>query len=488
MSKEGPVKIKFYCGENIPLELHKVRIVQKLNLVPIERRLEALYEGGFNTFRLSTRDVFLDMLTDSGTNAMSDMQLSAMMHADDAYAGSQSFFRLHTAVKEVLKKEYLLPVHQGRAAENILAKAYIKKKGDLIPMNYHFTTALAHITQYGGRIVELLYDEAYNIQSSHPFKGNLNVEKLEEVIKETGVENIPFIRMEASTNLIGGQPFSIANMRAVRAIADKYGIRIVLDASLLGENAYLVIQREPEFRDASMAEVIGIMTGLSDIVYFSARKLSSSRGGGICTSDLKIYRELESLVPLFEGFLTYGGISVREIESMAVGLYETLDETMISQSPDFIAYLVNTLMANGVPMVTPPGVLGAHVNAMQVCSHIPQTQYPAGSLAAAFFLVSGVRGMERGSISNQRDEEGNETYADMELLRLAVPRRVFTLSQIKYVADRMIWLNENRHLIGGLRFIYEPAVLRFFMGGLEPVSDWPQKLIAKFKEDFGDSL
>ena len=488
MSRENIAKIKFYNGENIPLELHKARVVQKLNLVPIERRLEALQEGGFNTFRLSTKDVFLDMLTDSGTNAMSDMQLSAMMRADDAYAGSQSFSRLQAAVKDVLKKEYLLPVHQGRAAENVLSIAYIKKKGDLIPMNYHFTTALAHITQYGGRIVELLYDEAYNISSTHPFKGNLNVEKLDEVIRETGVENIPFIRMEASTNLIGGQPFSIANMRAVRAVADTYGLRIVLDASLLGENAYLVIQREPEFENATMAEVIEIMTGLADIVYFSARKLSSSRGGGICTNELKIYRELESFVPLFEGFLTYGGISVREIESMAVGLYETLDETMISQSPNFIAYLVNSLTNSGVPMVTPPGVLGAHVNAMEVCRHIPQTQYPAGALAAAFFLISGVRGMERGSISNQRDEEGNETYADMELLRLAVPRRVFTLSQIKYVADRMTWLYENRHLIGGLRFVYEPPVLRFFMGGLEPVSDWTQKLIARFKSDFGDSL
>jgi tryptophanase len=484
MSKQ----IKFYSGENIPLELHKVRVVQKLFLVPIERRLEALHEGGFNTFRLSTKDVFLDMLTDSGTNAMSDMQQAAMQHADDAYAGSQSFARLHTAVQDVLKKKYLLPVHQGRAAENILAKAYIRKKGDLIPMNYHFTTALAHITQYGGRIVELLYDEAYNICSSHPFKGNLNVEKLEETIRETGVENIPFIRMEASTNLIGGQPFSIANMRAVRAVADKYGLRIVLDASLLGENAYLVIRREPEFAGASMAEVISIMTGLADIVYFSARKLSSSRGGGICTSDDTVYHELEALVPLFEGFLTYGGISVREIEAMAVGLYETLDETMISQSPEFIAFLVEGLTKKGVPMVTPPGVLGAHVDAMQVCKHIPQTQYPAGALASAFFLISGVRGMERGSISNQRDENGNETYADMELLRLAVPRRVFTLSQIKYVEDRMKWLYDNRLLIGGLKFVYEPPVLRFFMGGLEPVSDWPQKLIAKFREDFGDSL
>jgi tryptophanase len=488
MSKESPVKVKFYNGEDIPLELHKVRVVQKLNLVPVERRLEALHEGGFNTFRLTTKDVFLDMLTDSGTNAMSDMQVSAMMHADDAYAGSQSFFRLQKAVEDVLKKKYFLPVHQGRAAENILAKAYVRKKGDLIPMNYHFTTALAHITQYGGHIVELLYDEAYNISSSHPFKGNMNVERLEEVIRETGVEHIPFIRMEASTNLIGGQPFSIANLREVRRIADKYGLRIVLDASLLGENAYLILQREPEFAEASMGEVLEMMTGLCDIVYFSARKLSSSRGGGICTNELKIYRELEALIPLFEGFLTYGGISVREIESMAVGLYETLDESMISQSPQFIAYLVNTLTAQGVPMVTPPGVLGAHVDAMRVCAHIPQTQYPAGALAAAFFLVSGVRGMERGSISNQRDEDGNETFADMELLRLAVPRRVFTLSQIKYVADRMVWLYKNRELIGGLKFVYEPPVLRFFMGGLEPVSDWPERLIARFREDFGDSL
>jgi tryptophanase len=482
------VKIKFYGGEDIPLELHKVRIVQKLNLVPVERRLEALREGGFNTFRLTTKDVFLDMLTDSGTNAMSDMQLSAMMLADDAYAGSQSFVRLQKAVEDVLRKKFLLPVHQGRAAENILAKAYIKNKGDLIPMNYHFTTALAHITQYGGRIAELLYDEAYNIASSHPFKGNMNVEKLDELIRSVGPENIPFIRMEASTNLIGGQPFSIANMRAVRAAADRYGLRIVLDASLLGENAYLILQREEEFAEATMGDVIAEMTRMADIVYFSARKLSSSRGGGICTDDPKVYRELEALVPLFEGFLTYGGISVREIESMAVGLYETLDETMICQSPSFIAYLVDALTAKGVPMVTPPGVLGAHADAMQICSHIPQSQYPAGALAAAFYLISGVRGMERGSISCQRDEQGNETYADMELLRLAVPRRVFTLSQIKYVEDRLVWLYEHRRLIGGLRFVYEPPVLRFFMGGLEPVSDWPLKLMEQFRKDFGDSL
>ena len=484
---ENSSKIKFYSGESIPLELHKVRVVQKLHLVPIERRLEALYEAGFNTFRLDTKDVFLDMLTDSGTNALSDRQMGAMMIADDAYAGSQSFVRYQKAVEEVLGKKYLLPAHQGRAAENIISNAYIRK-GSIVPMNYHFTTAMAHITQYGGKIEELLYDEAYVINSKHPFKGNMNLEKLEKCINKHGAANIPYIRMEASTNLIGGQPFSMENFRGVRAIADKYKIRLVLDASLLGENAWLIKQREEEFKNSSMAEIILAMTDLADLVYFSARKLSSSRGGGICTNDYAIMKELEPLVPLFEGFLTYGGMSVREIEAIAIGLYETLDEGMICQSPQFIEYLVNAFEKKGIPVVTPPGVLGAHVNAMEICSHIPQKEYPAGALAAAFFLISGVRGMERGSVSNQRDEYGNETYADMELLRLAVPRRVFTLSQIKYVEDRMTWLYENRNLIGGLKFVYEPPVLRFFMGGLEPINDWPQRLMAKFREDFGDSL
>jgi tryptophanase len=208
----------------------------------------------------------------------------------------------------------------------------------------------------------------------------------------------------------------------------------------------------------------------------------------MCTDKLEIFRELEALVPLYEGFLTYGGISVREIEAMAVGLYETLDETMICQSPAFIKYLVEELHKKNIPVIRPAGVLGVHVDAMQFCDHIPQTEYPAGCLAAAFYLISGVRGMERGSISNQRDEDGNETYANMELLRLAVPRRVFTLSQIKYVEDRMNWLWENRRMIGGLKFIYEPPVLRFFMGKLVPTSDWAEKLVAKFKEDFGESL
>ena len=479
--------IKFYKTESIPLELHKVRIVQKLHLVPIERRLTALYEGGFNTFQLNTKDVFLDMLTDSGTNAMSDNQLAAMMQADDAYAGSQSFTRLQRAVEDVLGKKLFLPAHQGRAAENIISNAFVRK-GNVIPMNYHFTTALAHITQYGGRIAELLCDDALEIKSDNPFKGNIDIDKLVACIEKNGKENIPFIRMEASTNLIGGQPFSIANMMDVRRVADKYGIMLVLDASLLGENAYLVQQREREWQENTMADIMKMMTNLADLVYFSARKLSSSRGGGICTNRRDLYLKMEALVPLFEGFLTYGGMSVREIEAMAVGLYETLDETMISQSPNFIKYLANELDSFGVPVVLPAGVLGVHVDAMQMCAHVPQNEYRAGALASAFYLISGIRGMERGSVSNQRDEDGNETWADMELLRLAVPRRVFTLSQIKYVADRMRWLYDNREMIGGLQFTYEPPVLRFFMGKLAPTSDWPEKLMAKFRRDFQGSL
>ncbi len=480
-------EIKFWTGEDLPLELHKVRVVQKLHLVPVERRLEAMAAGGFNTFKLSTHDVFLDMLTDSGTNAMSDRQVAAMFHADDAYAGSQSFDRLHAAVREVLGKELYLPVHQGRAAENILCRTFITP-GDVIPMNYHFTTMYAHVEERGGRIEELLADDALDIRSENPFKGNMDVAKLEECIARHGTERIPFIRMEASTNLIGGQPFSLANLREVRAAADRHGLMLVLDASLAGENAWLVKQRETQWRDASIGDILREMTSLADIVYFSGRKLSSSRGGGICTDRLDLYRRMETFIPLFEGFLTYGGMSTREIEAMAVGLRETLDETVISQSPRFIGYMAGELERHGIPCVTPAGVLGCHVDAMQFCAHIPQEQYPAGALAAAFYIASGVRGMERGTLSGARDPQGCEVAADVELLRLAVPRRVFTLSQIRYVVDRMAWLWENRSLIGGLRFTYEPPVLRFFMGSLEPVGDWPQRLARKFREDFGESL
>lgn len=487
MNKNSSISVKFHSGEQIPLELHKVRMVQKLHLKPVEERLEAIVKGGFNTFQLSTYDVFLDMLTDSGTNAMSDNQVASMLRADDAYAGSQSYDRLEKAIQDVFGSKFFLPVHQGRAAENIISQTFVRK-GNVVPMNYHFTTTLAHIAINGGKILEIVIDEAYKIKSDYPFKGNMNIQKLRDVIAENGKENIPYIRLEASTNLIGGQPFSMANMKEVRQVADEHGIMIVLDASLIGENAYFIKKREDAYKNVAIVDILREMCNLSDLVYFSSRKVSSTRGGGICTNRKDLFDKMKDLIPLYEGFFTYGGMSVREVEAMAVGLYETTDETVICQSPEFIRYIVGELDKLGIPVITPAGGLGCHIDCKSFIPHVPQSEYPAGALAAALFIVSGIRGMERGTISSVRDENGNDILADMELLRLAFPRRVFTLSQVKYIIDRLTWLFANRDLIGGLKFYEEPPVLRFFAGKLEPTSDWPQKLMKKFRADFGDSL
>lgn len=480
-------EIKFYSGENVPLEMHKVRIVQKLNLVPIERRLEAITEAGNNTFLLKNRDVFLDMLTDSGVNAMSDKQLAAMMEADDSYAGSETFTKLEAKLEEIFGKRFFLPAHQGRACENILAQALVKP-GSVVPMNYHFTTTKAHIDINGGTVEEICTDEALNITSTCQFKGNIDIAKLQGLIKKYGAEKIAFVRFEAGTNLIGGQPFSLQNMQEARQICDQAGILIVLDASLLADNLYFLKTREASCKNLSIREITRAMADLADIIYFSARKLGCAKGGGICTNDEALFQRMREYIPLYEGFLTYGGMSVREMEAITVGLDETMDEDMINQGPQFIAFMVEELQKKGVPVVTPPGGLGCHINAMKFVENIPQSQYPAGALAAALYLVSGVRGMERGTLSEQRDKNGQEIMSNMELVRLAMPRRVFTLSQVKYAVDRIAWLYENRDLIRGLVFVEEPKTLRFFFGKLDTVSDWQSKLVAKFREDFGDSL
>ena len=480
-------KVKFHSGENVPLEMHKVRIVQKLDLVPIERRLQAINEAGNNTFLLKNCDIFLDMLTDSGVNAMSDQQLAAMMVADDSYAGSESFTRLQDKIKEIFGTEYFLPVHQGRAAENIIAKVFVTP-GSYVPMNYHFTTTKAHIVLNGGTVEEYILEEGLKVNSDNPFKGDMDTVALQKLIDRVGTSKIAFVRIETGTNLIGGQPHSMANLHEVSGICKKNGIMLVFDASLLADNLYFIKNREEAYKNKSIREITREISDLCDITYFSARKLGCARGGAICTNSLDAYMKMRELVTLYEGFLTYGGMSVREIEAMTVGLEETMDENMISQGPQFIEFMVNELHKNGVPVITPAGGLGCHINAGAFLSHIPQTQYPAGALAAALYLVAGVRGMERGSVSEQRDSDGNETYSNMELLRLAVPRRVFTLSQLKYAVDRIVWLYKNRELVGGLKFVEEPKMLRFFFGKLEGTSDWHNKLLAKFRADFGDSL
>ncbi len=479
-------KVKLFSGENIPLEMHKVRIVQKLNLPPVEDRLAAMKEAGNNTFLLHNRDVFMDMLTDSGVNAMSDNQLAAMMMADDAYAGSETFNRLHSKLKEIFGMEFFLPAHQGRAAEHIIAKTFVKP-GDVVAMNFHFTTTKAHITECGGRVEELVSDEGINTTSRCLFKGNMDLNKLTDCIARNQ-GHMAFIRMEAGTNLIGGQPVSLQNFRDVTKIAKDNGILTVLDASLLQDNLHFIKTREEACADMSIREITRAIADCFDIVYFSARKLGFARGGGICTRDAALSESMKELVPMFEGFLTYGGMSVREMEAITVGLEETMDEDIINQGPMFIEFMTNELVKRGIPVVTPAGGLGCHLNAREFLPQLNDHQYPAGALAAAIYIASGVRGMERGTLSEQREPDGTEPIAAMELVRLALPRRVFTLSQVMYAVDRIDWLFRNRHLIGGLRWVEEPKVLRFFFGRLEADGDWQERLASAFRRDFGDSL
>ncbi len=487
MRRKQMKNIKWMSQESFPLEMHKARVVQKLNLAEPEKRLEAIKEAGFNTFLLKNRDVFLDMLTDSGVNAMSDRQQAVMLQADDSYAGSETFFRLEAAIKKMFGMTYFLPAHQGRACEHIISKVLVKPE-QAVMMNYHFTTSKAHVVLLGGRVEELIGREGKQLNSDYPFKGNMDTALLKERIAALGSKNIAFVRMEAGTNLIGGQPFSLANYTEVSQICRAASIPLVLDASLLADNLHFIKVREASCRQMTINEISTTLGKLSDIIYFSARKLGCARGGGICTSDEKLFKRMQEYIPLFEGFLTYGGISVREMEAMAVGIEETMDEDVISQGPIFIEFMVRELVKRGIPVVTPAGGLGCHINAKDFLPHIPQAEYPAGALAAALFIASGARGMERGTLSEQREENGFEPMADMELLRLALPRRVFSVSHVMFVVDRLEWLYQNRQLIGGLEWVEEPEILRFFFGKLKAKNDWPERLLEKFRKDLGDSL
>ena len=478
-------EIKFYNRAPVPMEMHKVKIVQKLTLLPGKERLNKLKEAGFNTFLLHNGDIFMDMLTDSGVNAMSDNMQSAMLRADDAYAGSETFYRMRDKLEEIFGIKHLLPTHQGRACEHIIAQHFVKPNSCVI-MNYHFTTSKAHVTRLGGRVEELVKDEGLVVKSTLPFKGNIDLDKMKACIAKEGAENIAYVRLEAGTNLIGGQPISYENMKEATDLAKSFGIPTVLDASLLQDNLYFIKMREESMKDKSIAEITRMIADLFDVIYFSARKFGFGRGGGILVRDEELFHELEDYITMFEGFLTYGGMSVKEMEALIIGFDETMDLDVISQGPQFINHCVTELDKLGVPMITPGGGLGAHIDARSVVSHIPSEQYPAGSLVAALYLCGGIRGMERGTLSEERNPDGSERIASVEMVRLAFPRRVFTLSQTEYVIDRVKWLYDHRHLIGGLKFVHEPKTLRFFTGRLEPVSDWPEKLLEEYTKAFGE--
>ncbi|MGA2308868.1 MAG: tryptophanase [Candidatus Bathyarchaeia archaeon] len=480
------MSIKLSTGEEIPIEMHKARMVQKIQLVPVDERLKAIEEAGYNTFLLKTKDIFLDMLTDSGVNAMSDNQFAGMMKTDDAYAGSMTFYEFAKAVEDVLGYKHVMNTHQGRAAEHLLAKIFAKP-GGVVPTNYHFTTTKAHIELQGMQVLEIYYDEALKTESTNQFKGNMDPNKLKNVIKKYGKDKIGFVRMEATTNLIGGQPFSMKNLKEIRQICTENGLLLVIDGSLISENAYFIRQREKGYENKTVAEIVKEMCSMADIYYMSGRKNTCVRGGCIATNNLKLFELIQPWLPVYEGFFTYGGMSMREIGAMSVGMREMVDPDVAGCSVEQIKYFVNKLVKAGIPVVTPPGGLACHLDAMRFLPSIPQSQYPAGALATALYIASGIRSMERGTISMDRDKEGKEVFADIELTRIALPRRVYTVSHIEYAIDRIKWLYKHRDLVKGLRFVSEPPVLRFFLGKLKALDDWGLNLKEAFKKEIGNA-
>ena len=479
------MSIKLSTGKEIPIEMHKARMVQKIRLTPVEERLRAIEGAGYNTFLLKTKDIFLDMLTDSGTNAMSDKQFAAMMKTDDAYAGSMTFYEFAEAVEDVLGYKYVMNVHQGRAAEHLITKVFAKP-GDIIPTNYHFTTTKAHIELTGAECLEIYTKEALKTESTYPFKGNMDPEKLKDTLIKYGRDKIPFVRMEATTNLIGGQPFSMENLKEIKRICDEHDIPIVLDGSLFCENAYLIKKREKGYKNKTVTGIIKEMCSIADLFYMSGRKDTCVRGGLIASNNEELFEKIKPWLPVYEGFFTYGGMSMREIGAMAVGVREMVDPDVAGCTIEQIKYFVNRLVETGVPVVTPPGGLACHLDAMKFLPHVPQTQYPGGALAAALYIAAGIRSMERGTISMDRDKEGNEVLSDLELTRVAIPRRVYTISHIEYAVDRINWLYKHREYIKGLKFVFEPPVLRFFLGKLEAIDDWGRDLCEAFKKELGD--
>jgi len=352
-------------------------------------------------------------------------------------------------------------------------------------MNYHFTTTKAHFELLGGTVHEIYQHDALETESKNPFKGNLDLDKFKGIIEKYGPSRISFVRMECTTNLIGGQPFSMGNLRAVKELAAKHDIMVVVDTSLISENAYFIKRREHGYQHKTIAEIVKEMMSYTDITYMSGRKSTCVRGGMIATNSRKHFEAIKPWLPVYEGFLTYGGMSSKEVEAMAVGLREMLDYNVASSSADLIDYFVTQMVAAGLPAVTPAGGLAGHVDAMKFLPHIPQSEYPAGCLASAIYLASGARPMERGTVSMDRDKNGKDVFSDIELARLAVPRRVYSMAHIDYVVDRLKWLHEHRKLVAGLRFVEEPPVLRFFFGRLAALSDWGRKLTEAFEADFG---
>ncbi len=448
----------------------KVKMVELLRQTTPEQRARSIQEAGFNTFLLRSEDVYIDLLTDSGTNAMSDVQWSGLMLGDEAYAGSKNFYHLWDAVTEHYGYRYLVPTHQGRGAEHILSQIMIKP-GDFVPGNMYFTTTRLHQELAGGTFVDVIIDEAHDPASEHPFKGDVDLAKLERLIAEVGPKKIPYVSVAGTVNMAGGQPHSMANMRALRDLARKHGIRVVLDATRSVENAYFIQQREPGYQHWKIADILKEYCSYTDACTMSAKKDTLVNiGGWLATNDEGLYEEARNLVVVYEGLHTYGGLAGRDLEAMARGIVESVDDNHIRARIGQVEYLGRHLLDWGIPVVRPIGGHAVFLDARAIYAHLPQTQYPAQALAAELYIDSGVRSMERGAVSAGRDPKtGEERYPKLELVRLALPRRVYTQAHMDVVAESVLAVFDRREQARGLRLIYEPKYLRFFQARFERV-------------------
>jgi len=448
----------------------KVKMVELLQMTTPEQRERSIREAGFNTFLLRSADVYIDLLTDSGTNAMSDIQWSGLMQGDEAYAGSKNFYHLWEAVTEYYGYKYLVPTHQGRGAEHILSRIEIKP-GDFIPGNMYFTTTRLHQELAGGTFVDVIIDEAHDPANEHPFKGNVDLAKLQKVVEEVGAKKIPYVCIAGTVNMAGGQPQSMANLRALRELCNRHGIKIVLDATRAVENAYFIQQREPGYRDRKIAEILKEYCSYTDTCTMSAKKDALVNiGGWLATNDEALYEEARNLVVVFEGLHTYGGLAGRDMEAMARGIVESVDDNHIRARVGQVEYLGQHMLDWGIPIVKPIGGHAVFLDARAIYAHIPQSQYPAQALAADLYIDSGVRSMERGAVSSGRDPKtGAERFPSLELVRLTLPRRVYTQAHMDVVAESVLAVYERREQARGLKMVYEPKYLRFFQARFEGI-------------------